>query len=239
MALGRRSVTGSSKLPLGPRVKELRVLEDRAERLGPKAGFLRLSRLLVQNLYEDGSESKPYPCDLVSRRGTDAVTIALYQRLEGGRVRVGLRANLRPPVWLRRAKDSLLFPDREPCDLCYETVAGILEPSDQGQGLEAALRLRAHAECREEVGLDVPPDSFEPLGPPSFPSPGITDEKVFFLAAEVDFSEARAPQGDGSVMEEVGGLVLMDLEAFLRGTTPTDMKTDLALRRLAARIGSK
>ncbi len=228
-------MTGSSKLPSGPRLRELRVLEDRAEQRGSKDGFLRLSRLLVQNLYEDGSASKPYPCDLVSRRGTDAVTVALYQRLPGGRVRVGLRANLRPPVWLRRNKATLLFPDKEPCDLCYETVAGILEPSDQGNGLTRAIRLRARAECMEEVGLDVPLESFEPLGPPSFPSPGITDEKVYFLAAEVDFTEAKAPQGDGSVMEEVGGLVLMDLEEFLAGSSPTDMKTDLALRRLAAK----
>ena len=229
-------MTGSFKLPTGPRLKTLHVLEDRADQQGPKEGFLRLSRLIVQNLYEDGSSSKPYPCDLVSRRGTDAVTIALYQRLPGGKVRIGLRANLRPPVWLRRHKTSLLFPDPEPCDLCYETVAGILEPEDQGKGIDQALRHRARAECLEEVGLDVSTDSFEPLGPPSFPSPGITDEKVFFLAAEVDFTKAQPPKGDGSTMEEVGGLVLLDLESFLQGKAPTDMKTDLALRRLAQKL---
>jgi ADP-ribose pyrophosphatase len=108
-----------------------------------------------------------------------------------------------------------------------------LEASDQGQGLEKALQLRARAECLEEVGLEISLSSFQPLGPPAFPSPGITDEKVFFLAAEVDFSQAQAPEGDGSVMEEVGGLVLMDLQSFLTSKAPRDMKTDLALHRLA------
>ncbi|HHI81329.1 MAG TPA: NUDIX hydrolase [Planctomycetes bacterium] len=229
-------MTGSSRIPPGPKLRELRVLQDLAEQRGPKEGFLQLSRLLIQNCYEDGSLSRPYPCDLVSRRGTDAVTIALYQPQPDGRVQIGLRANLRPPVWLRRHKATLLFPDEEPCDLCYETVAGILEAADQGAGLEAALRRRAQAECLEEVGLNLPLDAFEELGPPSFPSPGITDEKVYFLAAQVDFTQAVPPKGDGSVMEEVGGLVLLDLQDFLESPSPTDMKTDLALRRLAARL---
>ena len=104
------------------------------------------------------------------------------------------------------------------------------------QEIEAALRRRAQAECLEEVGLNLPLDAFEELGPPSFPSPGITDEKVYFLAAQVDFTQAVPPKGDGSVMEEVGGLVLLDLQDFLESPSPTDMKTDLALRRLAARL---
>ena len=57
------------------------------------------------------------------------------------------------------------------------------------------------------------------------------------LAAWVD---ARAPEGDGSVMEEATRPVVFDLDDAItqcrRGEIP-DMKTELALLRLADQLG--
>ncbi|MBK9383777.1 MAG: NUDIX hydrolase [Planctomycetes bacterium] len=219
---------------------EVEVLEDRADRCGPRGGFLQLQRLLVRNLYPDGTSSEPYPCDVVSRRGVDAVTIALFEREADGRVIVGLRENLRVPIWLRRRKTDLPFPDDPPQGTVLETVAGILEPADRELGsLRAALRRRAALECEEEIGLPVPEDRILDLGGASFPTPGIGDEKVYFAAAEVRFAHAGSAHGDGSVMEEVGGLVLLELEEALArcrdGRIP-DMKTEIALARLRDRL---
>jgi len=201
--------------------------------------FLAIDRLAVRNHYADGRRSETYPCDVVSRRGVDAVTVIVWQRGDDGRVRVGLRENLRPAVWLRRARSAIPFPDDEPEPATViETAAGIIEDEDAALPLPAALRIRAAAECREELGLDVDPAAIEPLGGAAYPSPGITDEKVFFVAAEADLDAAAAPTGDGSVMEEAGGLVVLDLdEAIARCRDGvTDMKTEIALVRLRERL---
>ena len=136
----------------------------------------------------------------------------------------------------------MLFPETPPLSTILETVAGILEPQDAGHGLDRALRLRASAEAVEEVGIPVPPERILDLGGAAFPTPGVADEKVYFKAAEVDLSQAHAPEGDGSVMEEVGGLVILPLhEAIARcrsGAIP-DMKTEIALVRLRDQLGPR
>lgn len=215
---------------------QVEILEDRADALGPRGGFLQLQRLIVRNRYADGSASAPYPCDIVSRRGVDAVTIALFERRADGTIVVGLRENLRVPIWLRRLNPDLPFPDAPPQGTLLETVAGILEPSDRDLGsLRAALRRRAAIESAEEIGLTVHDEQIMELGGASFPTPGIGDEKVYFAAAEVEFAHATSASGDGSVMEEVGGLVVLELDDAIQrcrdGRIP-DMKTEIALTRL-------
>ena len=48
---------------------------------GSKAdeGFLRVRRLVLRNVYADGTRSRPYDCDVVSRTRTDAVAVVLYE----------------------------------------------------------------------------------------------------------------------------------------------------------------
>jgi ADP-ribose diphosphatase len=223
-------------------IRDIQVLEDQSEDKGPKEGFLELSRLILRNLYEDGSESAPYPCDVISRRFVDAVTILLYQDMGAGRVRVGLRENLRAPVFLRRHNPSVLFPDDPPHTTLLETVAGVLEDGDKGEDLEMALRKRAAEECREEVGIEVDLSAIEDLGAASFPTPGIGDEKVYFKAVACDLDVATVPTGDGSVMEEVGGLAILDLEEALQACREgqiADMKTEIALARFHHRLHSE
>jgi ADP-ribose pyrophosphatase len=222
----------------GRHLEDIQILEDLAEKRGPREGFLKLFRYRVRNVYTDGSKSQPYSCDVVSRPTVDAVTVVLYER-RGDDILVGLRENLRAPIWLRRKNPSIPFPEDTPPDTILETVAGVLEPSDAEHDKELGLCIRAAAECKEEVGIDVIPEEIVPLGGASFPTPGCADEMVYFAAVEVDFRLAEPPQGDGSTMEEVGGLVLMPLDEALRrcrdGRIP-DMKTEIALCRLRDRI---
>ena len=209
--------------------------------MGPKEGFLQLSRYLIRNLYEDGSHSDAYPCDIISRRFIDAVTILLYQDMGAGRYRVGLRENLRPPVYLRSRNSKVLFHEDPPYTTLLETVAGVIEDTDLDDeaDLETVLRSRAAEECWEEVGIRVDLSAIEDLGAACFPTPGVGDEKVYFKAVRCDLDVACPPSGDGSVMEEVGGLVIMDLQEAVdacRSGRIADMKTEIALIRLRDRI---
>jgi ADP-ribose pyrophosphatase len=217
------------------KLRGIEIVEDRTATSRCDEGFLRLRRLVVRNVYEEG-RSEPYACDVVSRAATDAVVAVLFER-RGGRVAVLLRESPRAPVYLRRLKALEHPDDREYLTLC-EVVAGLLEAED-GPG-EDGLRQRAAAEALEEAGCACAPEDFAPLGGPTFASPGTSDEKVFYCAGEVRLAERREPSGDGSVMEEAARLRVLDLreaiEACRRGEVP-DMKTELALLRLADHLG--
>jgi ADP-ribose pyrophosphatase len=86
----------------------------------------------------------------------------------------------------------------------------------------------------------VDPAQIQPLGGPLFASPGITDEMVYYRAVEADLSERSTPEGDGSVMEEAGEVVLLDLIDALtlcrNGENP-DAKTEVGLLRLCDTLG--
>ena len=218
-------------------LERIEVVEDRTPASRCDEGFLRVSRLLLRNVYADGSTSADYPCDVVSRPGSDAVVAALYE-LEGRRrVRVLLRESVRAPVYLRRRK-RFVHPDpREYRDLA-EVVAGIVEASDP-PGPEG-LRRRAALEAEEEAGCRVAPEAFAPLGGETFASPGTSDEKIYYRAAPAALDEAGPPRGDGSAMEEYARPLVCDLDEAIRrcrtGEIP-DMKTEIALLRLADHLG--
>ena len=121
--------------------------------------------------------------------------------------------------------------------------AGMVEPDDAPG--DEGLRHRAAVEALEEAGVDVPERDLEVLGGETFASPGTTDEKLFFCAVRVDNLERIPrvePTGDGSVMEEWGRvhvLGLHDALARCRDGRIPDMKTELALARLAARLAAR
>ena len=223
-------------------LRDITVVEDRTAESRCDVGFLKVRRLLVRNEYADGSASEPYPCDLVSRPGVDAVVAVLYDIVQDTgrrRVRVLLREGIRAPILLRRHK-TFVQPDPRVYTSIHELVAGMIEPED-GPGL-AGLARRARAEASEEAGLDVPEASFAPLGGETFASPGTGDEKLYYCAARAPIHEAseEQAQGDGSVMEEGASLRFLDLAEAIRacrdGAFP-DMKTELGLLRLADQIG--
>ena len=220
-----------------PRLRAITVVDDRTATSRCDEGFLTLRRLRLRNEYDDGSRSDSYDCDLVSRRGVDAVVAVLYEIDGTRRVRVLLREGVRAPVYLRHEK-RFVHPDRRIYTSVPELVAGIVEADDPSG--PAGLARRAAVEAHEEAGLAVPEERFVSLGDETFASPGITDEKLYYCAAPADLGQARGGAGDGSVMEEGAVLRVLDLaaaiEACRTGEVP-DMKTEVGLLRLADHLG--
>lgn len=218
-------------------LRDIEIVEDRTAQSRCDEGFLRLRRLRLRNVYADGSRSDVYPCDVVSRPGSDAVVAVLYERRARESVRVLLREGPRAPVYLRRLK-RFVQPDARVYTTLAELVAGLIEPED-GAGT-AGLRRTAAREAKEEAGLDVPAETFEPLGGECFASPGTSDEKLFYCAAPAALENARLPAGDGTVMEEHGRLRVLELDAAIEacrsGAIP-DLKTEVGLLRLADHLG--
>ncbi|MFQ5426902.1 MAG: NUDIX hydrolase [Gaiellales bacterium] len=218
------------------KLRSIRIVEDRTRQGRPDQGFLRVARLTLRNRYEDGSESEPYACDVVSRPGSDAVVAVLYEVGER-EVRVLLREGPRAPIYLRRFK-QFEHPDPHEYLTLLELVAGIVEAGD-GAGPDG-LRRRAAVEAEAEAGVRLRPGQLSELGGETFASPGTSDEKLFYCAAPVCIADRGEPSGDGSVMEEAAEIVALELgaaiEACRRGEIP-DMKTEVGLLRLADHLG--
>ena len=157
----------------------IEIVEDRTQKSRCDEGFLKLERLVLQNVYDDGSRSRPYPCDIVSRPGSDAVVAVLYEVDGERRVRVLLRDSPRPPIYLRHRK-RFVHPDPRVYLRISEVVAGVVEEGD-GAG-ESGMRRRAAAEAEEEAGCQVPERAFRVIGGETFASPGTSDEKIYYCA---------------------------------------------------------
>jgi ADP-ribose pyrophosphatase len=223
-----------------PRVSAIEVVEDRTASSRCDEGFLRLKRYRARNRRADGSLSAEYPIDVIDRPTLDAVGVVLWARTPRG-VEVLTRRGLRPAAYFRRGKATAL--PEPPYLLVEEIVAGVLEPGEAGEG---ALRRRAAEEADEEAGVAIEPGRLEPLGGPFFLAPGIASEKVHLLAAEIPRFGGDGPfeaphGGDGSPLEEGAELLWRELGAALRACERgeiEDVKTELAFRRLAARLGA-
>ena len=102
--------------------------------------------------------------------------------------------------------------------------------------VECAVR-----ETEEECGLTIAPESVRPLGGPFFPSAGVVGECIFLFEAEIDGDAPREAEGDGP-LEKGARVIEVPLAQALawceRGLLP-DGKTELALRRLAAKLGDR
>lgn len=207
-------------------------LEDRTASSRCDQGFLRVRRLVLQSEFDDGTRSRGYNCDMIERPGTDAVAVVLYRRAAGAKVEVLLRECTRPAVYFRKDQ-TLQVPDARVYRHLLELVAGILEEEDHG---DAGILHRASLEAVEEVGLKIPPAEIRRLGGGYFASPGIIPEKIFLCAAEVRDHALVAPEGDGSAMEEGGGVHWIELAEAIRRCHAgeiEDAKTEIGLRRLA------
>ncbi len=216
-------------------IADVEIVADTTRESRCDQGFLKVRRLTLRNVYDDGTRSATYPCDIVSRPHPDAAAIVLYEIDAARRVRVVLKKGLRPPVYLRKDKPGLT-PDRQRYLMLVEMIAGVLEAEDGVAGVVS----RASAEAWEEAGFRLEEEAVEPLGAEAFASPGVTDEKVFFYAGRVSAEEGKEPQGDGSVMEEGTEVVILELGEAIRQCRDgriADMKTELALMRLCDALG--
>ncbi|MCP3920296.1 MAG: NUDIX hydrolase [bacterium] len=219
------------------KLEAIEIVEDRTSASRCDVGFLKLSRLVVCNVYADGTRSEPYPCDVVRRPGSDAVVAVLYEISSAGDVHVILRESPRVPIYLRK-HSTFEHPDPREYLTLHEVVAGLVEAGD-GAG-PTGLRKRAAIEALEEAGFELDPEDLAVIGDETFASPGVTDEKIFYCAGGVRFGDAAEANGDGSVMEEWSQLARFELRAAItacrNGSIP-DMKTEVALWRLADHVG--
>lgn len=213
-----------------PEITGVEVVDDTV--VGREGGFLAVRRTHLKNRRADGTASAEYLCDFIVRPyGQDAVVVIAWHRRPDGKIGVLVRDCLRPTLWLGRDASAAPMPERRRLFLT-EAVAGILEVGDRG---EAGLRSRAVAELAEEAGFTVTADAIHILGAGTHPSPGAMFEKFYIVAVEVDPSTQRAPEGDGSPMEEAAVTHWLELDlaiaACVRGELE-DAKTELGLRRL-------
>lgn len=211
------------------------VVEVAPDRLDPAAGepaFLRIRRLRLRACFEDGSASEPFGYDAVDRERLDAVVIAAHFRDATGRRHVYLRTAIRPPVALRPL-DVRPIPEPDTLGNLWELPAGLVEADERSP---EGLRRCAARELLEEVGFDVPAERIRPLGPSTFPAPGMIGERHFYFEVEVDPAKRARPTEDGSALERhafVAALPVDDAVALTRTGAIEDGKTEIALRRLA------
>jgi ADP-ribose pyrophosphatase len=205
------------------------------DRTSSESGFLRVRRLVLRNRYGDGSApSRDYPYDCVERAAIDAVGIVLYARSPD---RVCVRSAIRPPLSLRPSY-ALPIAASSPDPTLFEIPAGLVEPDEHG---EEGLRACAARETMEEVGIDLTADAFFRLGPAVYLSPGLSAEKLYFLAAEADPETATTPSLDGSPVEEaavIRWLPLADALDACRLGAIEDAKTEVAIRRLIEHLAA-
>ena len=216
--------------PLPPLPEHALVPEEGAEPAGPP--FLTLRREVFRLRFENGELSEPFVYDTVHRARLDAVVIAAHFRGADGRRRVYLRSAFRPPVATRPA-EARPFPERAGLGGLWELPAGLVEEDER---TPEGVRASAARELHEELGFQVDPAALAPLGPSSFPAPGMVGERHFYFHVEVDPAARAAPPEDGSPLERHAAIVdrpLAELIDLARAGELEDAKTELGLRRLA------
>jgi ADP-ribose diphosphatase len=215
-------------LPALPKIG-LVIERDRTPR--SSEGYLNVRRVELRATFPDGSDSEPFVYDIVQRKALDAVVVAPHFRDAGGARRVLLRSALRPPVALR-PREVWPVPERPTLGGLWEVPAGLVEAAERS---ERGLRECAARELYEEIGATVDAEAIQPLGPSTFPCPGVIGERHFFFHVEVDPSALVAPVEDGSVLERQAAVVSVSLEdavCLVREGEIEDAKTEIALRRL-------
>lgn len=201
-------------------------------------GFLsRVSRRLCTES-PSGDRSRDFIYDEVDRRCLDAVVIVphFWATQENGEraLHVVLRSAIRPPVALRPASRSPIA-ERDNRGL-WEFPAGLVEEQESStEGIAQA----AARELWEETGFRLAADKLQPLGPSTFPAPGVIAERHFFFQVQVDPDDQKAPPLDGSPLEEAGRVIAVPWKAVMAAAQAgrlEDAKTELALYRLQAAL---
>jgi ADP-ribose pyrophosphatase len=142
-----------------------------------------------------------------------------------------LRTAVRPPLTMR-APHQRPFPEKESLGELWEVVAGLVEPDECSV---VGLQRCARRELEEELGFSVALEAVRPLGPSSFPSPGVIGERHHYFHVEVDPTMRQAPTEDGSVLERgarIAAISLAEAMSLVRSGVIEDAKTELGLRRL-------
>ena len=218
----------AARMPLPELPKHTLMLVSEQTSRDP-AGFLRLRRMVFRIRYADGSVSEPFSYDAVDRQRLDAVVVAAHFRGVDKRRRVLLRSCLRPPLAVR-PRAAMPVPEKDTLGALWELPAGLVEVDERSA---EGLRRCAARELLEEVGAAVSSDAIVPLGPSSFPAPGIISERHFFFHVEIDAATLITPTEDGSPLDDAPRVSVPLDEALdlVRSGAIEDEKTELLLRR--------
>jgi len=205
-------------LPKPPAIR-LSVVEERDSDM---SGFVNVRRLGLRATHPDGSESKTFAYDAVTRRALDAVVICAFYT-EAGKHYVYLRSCVRPPLALRPAT----LGEQEDGSM-WELPAGLIEPGETPA--QAAAR-----ETEEELGFAVDAKDIVALGNRMAPAPAVIGEYHHFVMCRVHRDARREPSLDGSPLEHGGEVIAISMDdamSMIRAGLFADEKTELGLRRL-------
>ncbi len=222
------------------KIAEIRIVEDTDPESQNAPPFVKVERVILQNVYSDGSSSSPYHFDMVTLpRFADAVAVVIYYVDSRKRIWVGIRESIRPSIYLRKLDPYKRKLDEKEYLTYPEIVAGGIEHRDLEAG-GAGIDGRAAMEVLEEAGFEVEASQMEKLGGGVFSSPGSGKEKIHFRAVRVDPAAQRVARGDGHPLEEAGEFSFVEIRELLekchRGEIE-DSKTEIGARRLALHLG--
>lgn len=214
----------------------LRLVAEREPAPGER-GFMNVRKLtMVARFAGEQTDSEQFVYDCGDRSRMDAVVVVPHYAGPGGRRVVVLRSALRPPL-ASRPREVWPVPEKDSLGELWEVPAGLVEEDER---TPEGLRGCAARELFEETGFEIDASRVAPLGPSTFPSPGMIGERHFFFHAEVDPARQHPPPEDGSVLERAAKLAHVSLGEALdacRAGEIEDAKTELALRRLAELLG--
>jgi ADP-ribose pyrophosphatase len=217
-------------LPPLPTIR-VRISRDRTPGALATGGFLNVSRFDLSVAYPDGTESEAFQYDVASRAALDSSIIAAYF-VEGGVPHVYLRSAVRPPCAIRALSRGATDGDTQ--GGLWELPAGLVEPDED----PAAAAAR---ELGEELGFAATAGAMKPLGPYTFPVPGMIAERNYFFSVEVDPRARARPTEDGSPLEReavICALPLVEVLAHCATGAIRDAKTELAVRRLVEELAA-
>ena len=167
-------------------------------------GFASLERYSVINEYDDGSISKNYNCDIVVRRGIDAVGVIPYMYINN-ELHILLISNFRAAAFFREKilGEEPIEEISEHSKTMIEIPAGIIEEDElKLKKIETGIKRCSSRELLEETGYNVPVKNFTILGSFYYSSPGLLTERIYISTCNITGMIPEEIKGDGSIMEE-------------------------------------
>ena len=168
-------------------------------------GFVNLERFVAINEYDDGTFSREYNCDIINRKGRDAVIIVPYTYIDN-QIHVLMINTFRPVVYYREK----VMTGKNPEDIdehimnFLEFPAGMLEEDEMNdKNPSNGIKKCAQRELEEETGYSVELKNVHVLGHRYYSSSGIITERINIATCDITgITPKKEIKTDGSVMEE-------------------------------------